>query len=699
MSGRDLLTLLKEMAPDRGPASGQQLYLALPEIYRQEDEGEELYRYLGAFGKVLDQVRRTLDTRLRDISPLTCQPWLLPYFADLLDVHPLSPDEYGRRQEIARAVDWRQRKGTVAVCVEIAEAVGQAPVVAVEGHRSVARTPRVGARRRTLRELGERDSAEPDPQTPSELAKRPGTPAVTVDFRWRSAPRRLDEDEITPHAETTRFRLEDQDVAWQHENPPHGLACDVRGFRDVAMRTVDTRDPTWAAGHHHPKRFRLYTPVPEGFVRTGVDPELSAPQVNAVMTPMAAPQDWEWTEIPRGDEKLRYLVRRDNPVPGDRAYVRIEERRLEEGAAGDDNKSPGLRIRSTVLTLPGMGDRPLDEARDWEPNWPGNERLYNAITGRRAATETADDLSAKDRPAFSWEGWDSHWHQNGFLLQWERWFEPGDGGGTWHTALRGGTWNLAQRRPGVAGEAVEGRPHLAYPFRWPVLTGDVQIKRPFAGKRHVLEIAQLTLVDRLVVTADRLEFSRTGAKHLRVSLAAGASAELKAADCLFHTLSGALKTVELEHCTVVAPVRCAELRASDCILLGTLTPAKAPKLKLRYSCAPRLDREGAGSGWVVHDASVQDKRWPALHGLELEGPDAPTLDASKFGTPGYGVVKQSAHPSIRQGAEDGGELGAFHHRAYCGRQDAVAEKLRQFLPVGMLPVLIVDENWRAPIRR
>ncbi|NNK00749.1 MAG: hypothetical protein HKP58_10080, partial [Desulfatitalea sp.] len=49
------------------------------------------------------------------------------------------------------------------------------------------------------------------------------------------------------------------------------------------------------------------------------------------------------------------------------------------------------------------------------------------------------------------------------------------------------------------------------------------------------------------------------------------------------------------------------------------------------------------------------------------------------------------------GAEDGGELGAYHHRRYCGRQDAVVEKLKAFLPVGTIPVLIVDPVWPPPI--
>jgi hypothetical protein len=133
------------MATDKlTTAIGKQLYRVLPEVYRTRD-GEEtggqedLARFLDACGELLDRIRATLDQRLADSFPdnppagTACQPWLIPYFAQLLDVRLVSPDEKGRRDEVANAVAWRQRKGTLTVIEQIAEAVGQMEAEVGEG--------------------------------------------------------------------------------------------------------------------------------------------------------------------------------------------------------------------------------------------------------------------------------------------------------------------------------------------------------------------------------------------------------------------------------------------------------------------------------------------------------------------------------------------------------------------------------------
>lgn len=66
------------------------------------------------------------------------------------------------------------------------------------------------------------------------------------------------------------------------------------------------------------------------------------------------------------------------------------------------------------------------------------------------------------------------------------------------------------------------------------------------------------------------------------------------------------------------------------------------------------------------------------------------MRSTLFGEPGYGVLASTAPDAIRFGAEDGGEIGAYHHRFYSLKQEATLEKMREFLPVGIEPVLIQD---------
>ena len=97
---------------------GRDLLALLPEVYRTQDNGD-LAAYLDACGELLDMVRNTLDQSLADAFPdrppagRAAQDWILPYLAQLLDVRLISPHVNGHRQEVGRAVAWRQRKGTL----------------------------------------------------------------------------------------------------------------------------------------------------------------------------------------------------------------------------------------------------------------------------------------------------------------------------------------------------------------------------------------------------------------------------------------------------------------------------------------------------------------------------------------------------------------------------------------------------------
>jgi hypothetical protein len=41
-------------------------------------------------------------------------------------------------------------------------------------------------------------------------------------------------------------------------------------------------------------------------------------------------------------------------------------------------------------------------------------------------------------------------------------------------------------------------------------------------------------------------------------------------------------------------------------------------------------------------------------------------------------------------------MGSFHHKFYCLKFEAVLEKMREFLPVGIEPVLVRDAGLMLP---
>jgi hypothetical protein len=253
------------MANYKEPSLGNLLYQILPTVYRNRDSGD-LKKYLAANGEILDRVYATLQQRLADNFPdnpnqageLACQDWLLPYFAKLLDVRLVSPLAKGRRDEIAHAIAWRQRKGTAAVIEQIAQAIAQTEVVMHEGWQRIAMTPRINKPLLPATTYGY--SSEPPTDKPALAAQHPDLPAVTVDFR---CPSRAVATEVgNPAAQS--IIIDGVMHRWRQVSR-HGTPCFPNSFEDVSRRTVDFRDPTWQHGHFHPRRVLLFTPPPAGF--------------------------------------------------------------------------------------------------------------------------------------------------------------------------------------------------------------------------------------------------------------------------------------------------------------------------------------------------------------------------------------------------------------------------------------------------
>ncbi|MEK6210038.1 MAG: phage tail protein [Pseudomonadota bacterium] len=216
------------------PRIGAQLYGLLPEVYRERDRTGDLAKYLDSCGELLDRVYATLRQRLDDHFPETCQEWLIPYFAELLDVSLRSPEPQARRAEVANAIAWRQRKGTAAVTEEIAQAVGAMEVELQEGWQRVARTARVGEQ----------------------------LPAATMDLRRHSRAMRANQPGLDTRS--TRFPREAEPVLWFQANAG-GVPCFPDSYEDRSVRIVDLRTPDWRRGHFHPKRLLTFVPLPDGF--------------------------------------------------------------------------------------------------------------------------------------------------------------------------------------------------------------------------------------------------------------------------------------------------------------------------------------------------------------------------------------------------------------------------------------------------
>ncbi len=265
---------------------GDLLYKLLPTIYRSKDNNHQentngdgksdgdLKKLSAAFGVILDKISATIEQRFEDCFPACdsenaaenidgCQPWLLPYFAQLLDVNLVSPHATGQGKEVDNAVRWRQRGGTLVAAEEIAQTVGGMEVEVQEGWKRVALTPRIGDPLLPESVYGENIDGRQkgiNMSNPNDAAKHPGLVSTTVDFRSYSHAVRSDKS--NPAAHETDF---DGQVEYWRQIHRSSVPYFDGSYQDVSRRTVDMRTLNCNQGHYHPRRVLLFCPVPSGF--------------------------------------------------------------------------------------------------------------------------------------------------------------------------------------------------------------------------------------------------------------------------------------------------------------------------------------------------------------------------------------------------------------------------------------------------
>jgi hypothetical protein len=166
---------------------------------------------------------------------------------------------------------------------------------------------------------------------------------------------------------------------------------------------------------------------------------------------------------------------------------------------------------------------------------------------------------------------------------------------------------------------------------------------------------------------------------------------LIAKDCLFEQVETA-GTAWLEHCTVLKTTGCARILASDSIFRGDLALTRlSPRTPscLRFSRVPAtLERRGTS---VLGDfMNTSDD--PVFFQISTYQDDHNVQHHGQFGDPGCGTLHPATPHSICFGAEDGGEMGAYHRCLDCLGVKAAMDKLQDFLPLGIEAVFISDSR-------
>lgn len=250
------------------------------------------------------------------------------------------------------------------------------------------------------------------------------------------------------------------------------------------------------------------------------------------------------------------------------------------------------------------------------------------------------------------------------------------------------TWgNRAERIDDVTEDGVRDlRPRPDENGELPVVT--ITNSPPaFAG--GVLRITDLNFNGTLTVTAGQVELERVAARRIVVQSADTDQPVLTAKDCLFERVTAADGLARLEACTVTARLEAARLQASDSILPDDLTIGlnDGPSC-VRYSRLPAAALSASAA--VLQRAAVTTLA-PVFFDFDICAAGG-VRSATDWGVPGHAVLHPATPEILCTGAEDGGEMGAFHHRMHCLQAAAVLAKLEEFVPVGLAMALIPDPS-------
>jgi len=190
--------------------------------------------------------------------------------------------------------------------------------------------------------------------------------------------------------------------------------------------------------------------------------------------------------------------------------------------------------------------------------------------------------------------------------------------------------------------------------------------------------SNLYFVHTLTIRNGRVQLSRVAAFKVVVPSHEKVLPALEARDCLLRHMRVASGRAKLEYCTVLGVAIIEVLDASDCLFVCTLRKDVSGNLPPSAGCI-RYSRIPESLVLPADRTSYCTREIPVFFNLN-------------FGKPGCAVLHPATHEAIASGAEDGGEVGAYHHQYICLSREAVLDKLAEFLPLDITPVIIPDSR-------
>ncbi|WP_321796804.1 hypothetical protein [Caballeronia sp. J97] len=694
--------------------TADRLYTLLPALHRLRDaaQGEPLRDLLAAFAQEFAALEENVEQLYDDQFIETCAAWVAPYIGDLIGYRPLhgvSPRIASPRAEVAHTIAFRRRKGTALMLEELAQDVTDWPAHAVEFFEQLATTQYMKHVRlqapatadlRNLPALFRQGGAfneiahTAEMRRPESGSGRYNIPNVGI-FLWRLLALRLSAIPLTPDAgdgSGRRFRfdplgadrqlfrraLTEDDISHLAEpvNVPEPLnvrlmALAVRASQASVIPAPDARpDDDYGPG----ESITLFrpgdppTPLPVAAIRVcdlrdmldaggnvigwnhedgvpagtiGIDPERGRVLLGAAADgPLVATFHYGQLRAIGGGEYARA------PEGGDLAAQRTVARGNTFQADLDALASGGRLVIEDSYTY---AQTPVFKVDDvLAPDAPGLSVVV-------AAADPARPLIAASGPVTLAIGARGRLVIDGLVfsggpLQLPAFadVEPRE------LVLRDCTLvpGLALAPDGTARSPGAASLVVGHPF------AKVTLERCIVGAVRAVADAQVALHD-CIVDAGAPDNTAYAADDTGL-----AGAELSASEC---TLIGKVHTKLMR-------------LASNCIFFGQLGPKPgetwtAPLIAVRR-------QEGCMRFCYVPRGSIAPRRFKCVPDDAHPGV-LPHFTSLRYGDPGYGQLRDATDAAIREGAEDGSEMGVGKPLFQPLRETNLRIRLDEYLRFGL----------------
>lgn len=673
--------------------TAEKLYALLPAVYRVRDEpSQHLKSLLAVIAEQIEVLQEDLDQRYDDHFIETCADWVVPYIGDLIahrPLHGVAAAVRSPRAEVARTIAHRRRKGTAAMLEQLARDVSNWNAAVVEYFLRIATTQYMNHVRsghvyapdlrkwEPLERLGTPFDTVPHTIDVRHISKGAGSyniPNIGI-FLWPVAPHRL--------TDSTAVRVVEADARRYLFSP--------LGHSSALITNPDTEDDVMhvAEAINAPLRIsrrvlnerlaRYYGPDKSLLIKTAAVPGGALTSVDITTLKVCSLADTAagaWAHMPETGVAV-------DPVLGRIAFAAADapakvavtyhygfgadlgggeyEREASFDRAPDDAEDIAI-ISDSAAAIAGAVPEPLlrnrvvtirTSARYAAParlNAPAGRYLeLRAAEGSRPVLELA---KAQDPPReLTITGGDgAAVTLNGFLII----------GGALRVANNVGNTLRSLRLqhctlvPGLrltpdGSPAQPGTPSLIVDLPGVV----VEIDHCIVGAIRVARHSTVRITDSIIDAnaKDAVAFSAANGD-------AGGTLDIRDS-----TVIGRVNTVHLT------------LASNTIFLAGPDGDKKAVYSERKQDACVRFS--------YVPEAAIVPRRFRCVPNARTGAGVRPIFNSLRYGQSEYGQLARSGPAAIRRGADDGGEMGAFH-KVYAAQREAnVRARVDEYLRFGL----------------